>query len=387
MIAIYSDNVILENKITSKWICIDKGTIVSLDDTKPHAEKYYNYGKKYVSPGFIDIHTHGAGGYDFLKEDEKGIIEGCKYHLLHGTTSILPTISAAPFEEMKNAVCQISKAKKQSSFPNVIGAHLEGPYLSKMQSGAQNTFYITKPDPNEYIDLIEEFGSSIARWTYAPEEDNGTFCKYISEHNILPSAGHTNATEKDMKIAINNGCKLITHLYSCTSTITRNGGFRLLGVVESSFLHDELFVEIIADGKHLPIDLIRMIVKIKGVDHTILITDSLHIACTNITEGYMSGTPFIVEDNVCKLKDRSAFAGSIATMDMVMRVIIKECGFSFIDAITMACKTPGKLLKLNKGIIKEGYDADIIVFDDDINICDTFVMGKKIDIHLNRKEF
>lgn len=138
--------------------------------------------------------------------------------------------------------------------------------------------------------MVEDYGKYIARWTYAPENDkNGEFCKYLTTNGIIASAGHTDATYEDMKVAINNGCNLITHLYSCTSTVTRDHGFRNLGVIETAFLRDELFVEIIADGKHLPPDLIKMIVKIKGIDKVALITDSLEIAGTDIKEGVRSG--------------------------------------------------------------------------------------------------
>ena len=182
-----------------------------------------------------------------------------------------------------------------------------------------------------------------------------------------------------MKTAIENGCNLVTHLYSCTSTVTRDHGFRSLGVIESTFLRDELYAEIIADGKHLPPELIKMIVKIKGVDKTLLCTDSLAIAGTDIKEGVMSGTEFIVEDGVCKLKDRSAFAGSIATADRLVRVMTKECGYDILTAVKMITETPAKIAKINAGSIEKGKRADIVVFDEDINVEATFVVGQKID--------
>lgn len=379
MIAIHGERVIIENSVHPAWIGIENGKIVFVGDEKPESDTFYDFKDKYVSPGFIDLHTHGAGGFDFLKEEPNGIIQGTKLQMAHGATTILPTISAAPFDDMRQAVKNIANAmENKAEKPNILGVHMEGPYLSKAQCGAQCTDYITPPLPEDYKKLFDEYGAFIRRWTYAPEEDkDGTFCKYLSDNNIIPSAGHTNATEEDMKVAIKNGCSLVTHMFCCTSTITRKNGFRSLGVIESAYLHDELYVEIIADGKHLPPDLIRMIVKIKGAYKTALVTDSLHIACTDIKEGYMSGTPFIVEDGVCKLKDRSAFAGSIATMDALVRVV-KDCGFSVQDAVTMACRTPAAILNVKKGVIKESYDADIIVFDDNINVSDVFVMGKKL---------
>ena len=172
--------------------------------------------------------------------------------------------------------------------------------------------------------------------------------------------------------------QLITHLYSCTSTVTRDHGFRSLGVIESAFLRDELYVEIIADGKHLPPELVRMIVKIKGMDRVVLVTDSLDIAATDLTSGkFKGGSAFIVEDGVCKLPDRTAFAGSIATADRLIRVMRDECGFELVDAIRMMSATPASLLGVNKGSIKEGMDADIIIFDEGINVSDVFVGGIK----------
>ena len=175
-----------------------------------------------------------------------------------------------------------------------------------------------------------------------------------------------------MKTGIENGMNLVTHLYSATSTVTRNMGFRSLGVIESAFLRDELFVEIIADGKHLPYDLIKMIIKIKGVDKVCLITDSMAIAGTDIKEGVMNGIEYIVEEGVCRLKDRTAFAGSVATANNLI-ITLKNCGFSTATAVKMLTEVPA-----NKGKLEKGYDADVIVFDEDINVSNVFVMGKKV---------
>ncbi|MBQ4624657.1 MAG: amidohydrolase family protein, partial [Clostridia bacterium] len=245
--------------------------------------------------------------------------------------------------------------------------------------GAQCPDFITEPREAEYRSLMEEFGKYIARWTYAPENDpEGAFARYLSEKGVLVSAGHTDAKYPDMVTAIENGCKLITHLYSCTSTITRDHGFRSLGVIESAYLRDELFVEIIADGKHLPADLLRLIVKLKGKERVALITDSLAIAGTDVTEGIMGATEFIVEDGVCKLKDRSAFAGSVATADRLVEVMVREAGFSLFDAVEMLTRIPAKILGLSKGQITPGYDADLVVMDDDFSVQTVFVAGKLV---------
>ena len=377
IIKIKSDRIITPEGLVSGNLKIEDNQIKGISALDFAADMVYDFTGRYVSPGFIDLHTHGAGSHAFLDSSVEDVLSGCEYHLRHGTTSILPTVSAAPFPRMAQAVACIHEAKHSGkSTSNIIGAHLEGPYLSAAQCGAQCPDFITPPDPADYEKLVEDYGDSIARWTYAPENDaDGGFCAYLTAHGILPSAGHTDAKYPDMVRAIENGCNLVTHLYSCTSTITRDHGYRSLGVIESAFLRDELFVEIIADGSHLPKELVQMIVKIKGAGKVALITDSLHIAGTETKEGIMGGTAFIVEDGVCKLRDRSAFAGSVATADKLLQFAVQNCGFDTATAVSMLTAVPAEILGLPKGKIEAGLDADLTVFDDDFQVSDVFVNG------------
>ena len=180
--------------------------------------------------------------------------------------------------------------------------------------------------------------------------------------------------------AFENGCQLVTHLYSCTSTITRDHGFRRLGVIETAYLLDDMYVEIICDGKHLPPELIKLIYKLKGADKIALITDSLSLAGTDQIHGFMQATEFIIEDGVCKLMDRSAFAGSIATADRLVRVAVKDAGIPLLDAIKMMTSTPANIMKLStKGKIARNMDADFVVFDENISIKAVFARGNLIE--------
>ncbi len=378
MIRIKSDKIIVDGGYFDGYLYIDGDKIKELSTVKKDADNCYDFTGKYISAGFIDMHTHGAGGHAFMDSTVEDVVLGCNFHLNNGTTSIAPSISAGEFDTMRNAVVNISMAKNSPELKcNILGAHLEGPYLSAKQCGAQCPTFITPPIADDYKSLIEEYGEHICRWTYAPENDaDGKFCKYLTDNGIIAAAGHTDAKYEDMKTAIDNGCNLITHLYSCTSTVTRDHGFRSLGVIESAFLRDELFVEIIADGKHLPPDLIKMIIKIKGTDKVALTTDSLEIAGTDITEGVMSGTEFIVEDGVCKLRDRSAFAGSVAMSNALIRTLVFSCGFDIPTAVKMLTEVPAMILNVNKGVLSKDKDADIVVFDDDINIVNVFVGGE-----------
>ena len=375
---IKSDRILGENGLLSGYVYMDGTAITQVSAQELPFDQEVDLTGYYISPGFIDMHTHGGAGHDFI-DGEDAVVQGCNFHLTHGTTTILPTISAAAFPRMCHAVDGIAKAMKNPELKsNVVGAHLEGPYLSKIQCGGQNTAFITPPQKEDYVPLVQAYGHAIARWTYAPENDEGgKFCRFLMENGIVPSAGHTNAIYEDMLQAMDNGCKLITHLYSCTSTITRKQGFRQLGVLETAMLHDDMYAEIIADGRHLPPELIRLIIKIKGIDRIALITDSLSVAGTEAKSGCAIGYSYIIEDGVCKLADRSAFAGSIATADMLVRILIQEAGVSLSDAVHMITAVPAEIMHLNKGVLAPGKDADIVAFDENINIKTAFVMGKQ----------
>ena len=376
---IKSDKILLADRVLDGYVYFKDGKIMDVTSADYPVEEEYDATGLYVSAGFIDIHTHGGGGNPF-EGSVDDIVEGCNFHLKHGTTSICPTISAAPMESMARSARNIAAAMKDDRVKGtILGAHMEGPYLSAKQAGAQSPDFITPPVEADYLPVIEECGDAIARWSYAPENDaDERFVKTLRDYGIVPSAGHTDAIFDDMKRAMAYGCNLVTHLYSCTSTITRDHGFRRLGVIETAYLCDDMYVEIICDGKHLPPDLIRLIYKIKGADKIALVTDSLALAGTAQTHGFMQSTEFIIEDGVCKLMDRSAFAGSIATADRLVRVAVKEAGISLLDAVKMITKTPADIMNLaTKGSLARGMDADIVIFDEDITIRDVFAMGKK----------
>jgi N-acetylglucosamine-6-phosphate deacetylase len=378
---IRSDKIILGDRLFSGYVYFENGRITEVSEEKHPVSEEFDLRGYYVSAGFIDIHTHGGGGNPFEGTVDQ-IVEGCRFHLCHGTTSICPTVSAAPFASMARSVARIREAMQDPRLEStLIGAHLEGPYLSPAQAGAQCADFITAPREDEYLPLLARDADVIARWTYAPERDpDGCFARALKEHGVVASAGHTDAIYPEMQRAMENGCALVTHLYSCTSTITRDHGFRRLGVIETAYLCDELFAEIICDGRHLPPELIRMIYKIKEADRLALVTDSLALAETDQTHGFMQSTEFVIEDGVCKLMDRSAFAGSIATADRLVRVAAGEAGIPLPEAIRMITATPARIMGLaHKGSIAPDMDADLVAFDEEINVVRVFSRGKSIN--------
>lgn len=341
----------------------------------------------YASAGFIDTHTHGAGGADFMDGTVEAYLTACRMHLKHGTTTIFPTTLAASREEILRSIDAYRQAKPQLENEQFVpGLHLEGPYFAMAQKGGQDPRYIRNPDPKEYNAILDYADGAILRWSIAPELPGAMeLGDCLSARGILPSIGHTDATYDDCVEAIRHGYSHVTHLYSCTSTITRKSGFRVLGVTESAYCLDELNVEIIADGCHLPPELIRMIVKCKGAEKISLITDSLRPAGldvkTTVIGSAEDGRECIIEDGVAKLPDRSAFAGSIATTDRLVRTVWKKAGIPLPETIRMMCENPAKVMRIDdrKGRLLPQKDADIVLFDEDVTVRDVFYMGRKID--------
>lgn len=380
MKGIKSSRIISPDGVFSGYVYFQDGKILEITDKALPAEEIYDAGDLWVSPGFIDTHTHGGGGYSFVGTAEE-IVAGCNFHLHHGTTSICPTVAADRFDKMAQAAANICAAANHPQLKgHIIGFHMEGPYLSTAQAGAQPPAHITQPVREDYEPFLKAYGHSVARWTYAPENDpECAFADALAEYGVVASAGHTDAIYPEMKKAMDHGCNLVTHLYSCTSTVTRDHGFRRPGVIETAWLEDDLYVEIIADGKHLPPELLRLICKIKGSDRIMLCTDSMQVAGCCMTQGRLQDIDFIIEDGVCKLPDRSAFAGSIATADRLVRVMVQEAGLSVPEAVKMITEVPARIMKLSaKGRLSEGCDGDLLVFDDDIKIEAVFVSGEQV---------
>lgn len=369
--------------IKNGGVVIKDGTIekVLTDDDIRIGEKdrIIDVGGKYISPGFIDIHNHGGNGYDFLDGTVESIIEPAKIHMGYGVTSIIPTISTCTPEQMLKVLDCFKKAKSIiKNGPNLLGVHLEGPYFSLEEKGAQNPNLIRKPKKEEYLEILD-YSDDIVRWSVAPEVKGALeMGRLLTKRGILCSAGHTNATYDDMLKAYENGFTHITHLYSGTSTVRRINAFRYSGVVESAYLIDEMTIEIIADGKHLPKSLLKLVYKIKGSDKICLITDSIRAA--GLPEGEYKrpdGRKFVVEDGVAKLMDRTSFAGSVATANRLIKTMTDLADVSLQEAVKMLTLTPARIMNIEnrKGCISEGKDADIVVFDDNINILLVMVMG------------
>jgi len=387
-IKIYNGKIITPGKIIDGGSIIINGhTIAAVEDIDLHVEDAIEIDAKgnYISPGFIDIHVHGGGGYDFMDGNETAFLKIAETHARYGTTSMLPTTLTSTKEEMQHILAVYEEANRNNlNGAAFLGMHLEGPYFAMSQRGAQDPRYIRNPDPVEYKDILSR-SSCIKRWSAAPELDGAiAFAKYVLSKGILPAIAHTDAVYEEVIRAFENGYTLVTHLYSGMSGVTRRNAFRYAGVVESAYIIDGMDVEIIADGVHLPAPLLKLVYKIKGSDRIALITDAMRAAGTNAKESVLGNTndglKVIIEDAVAKLPDRTSFAGSIATTDRLVRTMITMAGVSLPEAVKMMTATPARIMEVSakKGSLVVGKDADIILFDDNINIAMTIIKGSII---------
>ena len=383
--------------IVQRNVYFKDGTITDITDQSLDCEQEYDAQGRYVSPGFIDVHTHGGGGADFMDGGVDCIVTAACLHLRHGTTSILPTTLAAGVEATLARIGDIGTAMRMEReeptgrwpfgvqrLPHILGAHLEGPYFSVRQSGAQNPAFLKAPCPEEYNRILSEGKGVIRRWSFAPElKGSGAFCCALLQQGVIPAIAHSDGEYEDVKRVYDLGCKLAVHLYSGMSTIVRKNGFRHLGVVESALLLQDMDVEVIADGMHLPPELLRLIYQCKGPEHILLVTDAMRGAGMPEGKSYLGklgeGMECIVEDGVAKLPDRTAFAGSVATSDRLVRTMAAQAKIPLLDAVRMMTDVPARVMGLTaKGKLEAGYDADIVLFDEDIRIGQVWVSGQAV---------
>lgn len=360
-------------------IVLSGDKIIDICDTPQileNVDKHIDAQKGYVLPGCIDMHVHGGGGCDFMDGTKEAFEKVIETHRRHGTTSLFPTIASASTETMRIAgeICNDLILDKKSG---VLGLHFEGPYFNPAMVGGQLPEYVRPASKEEYVELISNF--TIARWDAAPETPGALeFGKYASSQGILVSIAHTQANYKDVLNAFDNGYSHATHFYNAMTGVHKDGIYKKGGTVEAIFLIDRISVEVIADGVHVPPEVLKLIYKFKGRENTCFITDSLAI-----TDADDSFDPrVVIENGVCKLKDGSAIAGSCSTMDRLIRTAVLKAEIPLEDAARMVSETPAKIMDVfdRKGSLSKGKDADIIILDNNLNLSHVIAMGENIKI-------
>ena len=330
----------------------------------------------YIAPGFIGMHIHGGGGHDYTEGTVEAFESATKAHLLHGATSVFPTLTSTTFDNIKKAANVCEELMKTNKV--IQGLHIEGPYLNPKMAGTQWGEYLKTPQKEEYSDLIDSV-SCIKRWDISPEIEGGyEFGKYTSSKGILTAITHTEAEYEDIKKAFASGFKHAAHFYNAMPGFHKRREYKYEGTVESVYLTDGMSVEVIADGRHLPATILKLVYKLKGVEHTCLVTDALKYAAF---DGKIDDPRYVIENEVCKLADHSSLAGSLATMDKLVWTMVKKANIPLEDAVRMASETPARIIGIadRKGTLQKGKDADIVILDKDTNVRCVFSYGEIVE--------
>ncbi|MDE5994242.1 MAG: N-acetylglucosamine-6-phosphate deacetylase [Oscillospiraceae bacterium] len=374
-------NIIFENEIKKADCQIVGGKIVKITQSDISDSETVDCENLYLAPGFIDLHVHGGGGYSFMDKNPENIKKAALAHALHGTTGILPTMLSSPEETLISCADRIADVAKDLTDSNILGVHFEGPYLSPAMSGAQSDDSIFPVNVNSPLLSVQ----NLKMITMAPELKGAhTLANQFAEKYITVAVGHTNATFEETETAFDNGFCDFTHIYNASTSTHKDGAFRVAGAVESALTNGKCTVQVIGDLRHLPLGLVRLIYKCKGADKAYFITDGLEFSAADLAEGetviQANGVTAVFKNGVMMTGDLSRLAGSASSMDTVFRNAVKQVGIPLTDAIKMASSTPAKVIGIDnrKGYIKENYDADLILFDKDLNIKNIMVNGKFI---------
>ena len=367
-----------------KTLVIDGKHIIDTDfrGEIPDESEVIDANNGYILPGFVDIHLHGGGGFDFMDANPQDFENIALAHCKHGTTSFVPTTVTDSKENLQKVFTAYRAANKNTG-ADFLGLHLEGPYIAREMKGAHREEFIRFPIKKEVDELLEQAGDIIIRCSCAPEMEGVSYlAEKMRERGIILSVAHSNAICREIIDAHSNGFSLITHLYSLTPSVRKINQMMEAGIVEAAYLLDDMFVELIGDGKHVPKELMQMVVKLKGCDRVVLITDAMRAAGTDDSESWLGsregGHRVIVEDGVAKLPDRTFYAGSIATSDKVFKNAVVNYGFSIPVVSEMMSLTPAKAIGIEKtkGSLTVGKDADIVILDTEFTVKYVLVRGQ-----------
>lgn len=356
--------------LTDTSIFVDNG-IISAQGEEIIIPKGY-----FAVPGFIDVHIHGANGADAMDGTFETLDTIVKSLAVEGVTGFLPTTMTQEVSNINKALNNIANYMdnhNKAGQPEILGVHLEGPFINLYHKGAQPENFILKPTVSSFKQFEKESNYKIKKVTYAPELDNNfEFTKYLFEKNIIPSIGHSSAKFEDVEKAVSFGLSSVTHFHNGQSPHHH----RTPGVVTAGFTFDELITEIIVDGIHLHPNTVKSVIKIKGPNKVTLITDAMRAKGLPDGPSELGGQKVIKCNNEVRLESGS-LAGSVNTMINSVKNVIKFSGCSLEDAVTMASTNPAKELGLltRKGSLDIGKDADIVILDSNYNVVKTICRG------------
>ncbi len=356
--------------IVSTAFGIENGRIIGLgieNDIEPITQT----GDCLLVPGFIDEHTHGAGGADTMDGTAEALSAISETLAKEGTTAFLATTMTQSDDNLKTTLKAVANYNEFKG-ARLLGVHLEGPFISRKHIGAQLPEFIRKPSIEYFEELQTLSGNKIKMVTLAPEEDDGGLIAYLNKHKVIASAGHSDATENNMKEAIKAGLSCVTHTFNAQSPLHH----REVGVAGSALLYDELYCEVIADTLHISVPALKLLLKNKPETKLVLITDSIRAKGTAAAVSELGGQTVYVNDGQARLAD-GTLAGSLLKMNEAVKTLVTKSGSGIEKAIDCATYNPALNLGIEEecGIIKDGARADFTLLDENFNVMLTVVGG------------
>jgi len=381
--ALINGRVILpQNVVTNKAVVVEGNQILSVVDASSLGTgiEKINVDGRYVTPGLIDIHTHGALGHTFNEPTTEAFSTIAEENARRGITSLLATLTTAPIPDLVAGLVFASQwTHEHHTGAQVLGVHMEGPYFNPAQAGAQDPANLRTPDDGT-PDILLEHHDVIHIMTYAPELPGALeLTARLTRLGIVPAAGHSSAQDTDVLAAMERGLRHIIHIWSGQSTTVREGPWRKPGLLEASLAFDGLTVEMIADNRHLPPTLMKLAYKCIGQDRLCVISDASSGA--GLPEGAhyrMGEMEYEVYAGVGMMLDHSSFAGSTTLINQMVPVLTDAVGIPLAEAVRMVSLTPARVIGVDdhKGSLEAGKDADIAIFDDDFTAWRTMIGGR-----------
>ena len=363
--------IVTSKEILTGYVCSFTDGIIDYigkeENRVSEADVIIDAQNNYLVPGFVDIHCHGCMGMSFVGATEEEFGQMAAYHLSHGTTTLFPTTYTSGMEELVHSLDTFKQYKEKHRYSSLEAVHMEGPWLSPLQCGAQAATLMQTPDIEDLRKLKERY-PFLVRVDAAPELPNGMeFGRVGSELGLKVGVAHSDAVFTDVEKAVQNGYTIMTHLYSGMKGVERVNAYRIAGAIEAGLYLDDVYAEVIADGKHLPLELLKLIYKCKGPEKICLVTDATR-GC-GLPEGTILSGVSIIEDGVSKLMNRQAFSGSTATTDRLYRTMAQAIGKDMVALSIMSSLTPARAMGLDdRGEIAVGKRADLLLLNEHLEI-------------------